>query len=280
MEGYKVFFDDGSQIYKLPVNPEEIEVTSSMAVEKYVILKSGQIAVPSNVELKEYSFECEFPIEREGVIPSYVSAPNEFHNPKYFLMLFDKWMKELTPVMFIAGRYINSNTELEIDSISTQVLIQELSIIEKAGEEGDKYVSFKLLEYRDYGKKSATVEKITTFASGSKAKKKKVTITKTVNPKSNGYHVVVSGDSLWSIAKKYYGDGSKCNIIFNANKDKIKNPSVLNVGWKLKIPATDELSKYSAALSTSKTTTSKTNSTPSSYEQGIAGIASVLNGGA
>lgn len=35
-------------------------------------------------------------------------------------------------------------------------------------------------------------------------------------------HKVVSGDNLWNIAKKYYGNGTKQTIIYNANKDIIE----------------------------------------------------------
>ncbi len=43
-------------------------------------------------------------------------------------------------------------------------------------------------------------------------------------------------DCLWKIAEKFYGDGMKWKLIFNANKDKIKNPDLIKPGWKLKIP--------------------------------------------
>jgi nucleoid-associated protein YgaU len=50
------------------------------------------------------------------------------------------------------------------------------------------------------------------------------------------YHEVVKGDSLWKIAEKYYGDGSLYNNIFEANKDILKDPNVIKVGQKLRIP--------------------------------------------
>lgn len=45
---------------------------------------------------------------------------------------------------------------------------------------------------------------------------------------------VVKGDSLSKIAKKYPGISWK--DIYEANKDKIKNPDLIQIGWKLKIP--------------------------------------------
>lgn len=49
-------------------------------------------------------------------------------------------------------------------------------------------------------------------------------------------YVVASGDSLSKIAKKFYGDASKWRRIFEANKDRISNPDMIQPGWSLKIP--------------------------------------------
>lgn len=47
-------------------------------------------------------------------------------------------------------------------------------------------------------------------------------------------YTVKSGDSLSKIASHY---GIKWKDIFEANKDVIKNPDLIQPGWKLKIPA-------------------------------------------
>lgn len=49
-------------------------------------------------------------------------------------------------------------------------------------------------------------------------------------------HAVVSGDTLSGLAKKYYGDASKYNRIFEANRDQLDDPDRIRVGQKLKIP--------------------------------------------
>ncbi|MDD3288395.1 MAG: 3D domain-containing protein [Alphaproteobacteria bacterium] len=46
-------------------------------------------------------------------------------------------------------------------------------------------------------------------------------------------HVVVKGDTLSGIAKQYYGDVSRWQEIFNDNKEIIKDPNLLQVGWIL-----------------------------------------------
>jgi nucleoid-associated protein YgaU len=58
-------------------------------------------------------------------------------------------------------------------------------------------------------------------------------------PAENPYtqwHEVAKGDTLSKIAAKYYGDPSLYPKIFEANRDRIKNPDLIQVGWKLRIP--------------------------------------------
>jgi len=49
-------------------------------------------------------------------------------------------------------------------------------------------------------------------------------------------YVVKPGDTLSGIAKAVYGDWKHWKDIYEANKDKIKNPDLIQVGWELKLP--------------------------------------------
>lgn len=51
------------------------------------------------------------------------------------------------------------------------------------------------------------------------------------------YHTVAKGDTLWKLARKYYNDNSKIDLIFEANRDKMSTrETTLQPGWKLLIP--------------------------------------------
>ena len=58
----------------------------------------------------------------------------------------------------------------------------------------------------------------------------------TVKVTSSDIYIVVKGDCLWNIAKKFYGAGLQYTRIYNANKDKIKNPNLIYPGQVLTIP--------------------------------------------
>ncbi len=223
MSKYAIFFDYNNVTYRLPVNPEQVEISSTLAIEKYEILKLGQVAVPAHMELKEYSFECELPYKPLR----YVETSGGFKNADFYLRLFEKWRKNKTPVRFIASNGIG-------DDINTLVLVEELTTTEKAGEEGDKYVNFRLLEYKEYGKKTVVIK--TSSTSGTKKGSAKPSPKDTTNPKNKGVYVVKRGDTLWGIAKRYYGNGRLYTKIFSANRDKIKNPNLIYPGQKFIIP--------------------------------------------
>lgn len=49
-------------------------------------------------------------------------------------------------------------------------------------------------------------------------------------------YTVKSGDSLSKIAKQIYGDANKWHRIYDANRDKIKNPDLIHPGQEFTIP--------------------------------------------
>ena len=51
---------------------------------------------------------------------------------------------------------------------------------------------------------------------------------------------VQEGDTLWAIADRFYGDGTKWPRIHEANRDRIDDPDVIQPGWELTIPEEDE----------------------------------------
>jgi len=50
------------------------------------------------------------------------------------------------------------------------------------------------------------------------------------------YYTIAKGDSLWKIAEKFYGNGSKYTGIFEENREVIKDPDLIFPGQKIRIP--------------------------------------------
>lgn len=50
------------------------------------------------------------------------------------------------------------------------------------------------------------------------------------------YYEIKKGDNLWKIAERYYGNGTKHKLIFEANREVIKDPDKIFPGQKIRIP--------------------------------------------
>jgi nucleoid-associated protein YgaU len=50
------------------------------------------------------------------------------------------------------------------------------------------------------------------------------------------WHEVEPGDTLSKIAEHYYGDSKLYPKIFDANRDVLKDPNMIRVGQRLRIP--------------------------------------------
>lgn len=215
MNGYAIYFEADGVVHRLPVNPEQVTRNSKMDVEQYRILSGGQIAIPSGKCLDEYSFEAEFPFQECHY------SNQGFENADIWERNLRSWQEKKTVLRLIISNNIS-------DENSLQAVVTQVQAVEKAGEEGDKYLAIKILEY-------AAPEK--RYAAAASVKRSSTEVQNPAVASGNKTHTVVKGDTLWDLAKKYYGSGNKYTIIYNANLDKIKKPNLIYPGQILTIPA-------------------------------------------
>lgn len=215
--GYAVYFESSTGTFRVPVNPEEISQSRKQNNEKYNILKGGQVVVPTYVELEEYSFETEFPHS-----PTHYSE-SDFTAAVSLLYMLKAQQESKLPIRFIA---VGDDSD-----INKQVLVEDVQATEKAGEEGDQYVSLKLLEYIPPAKRYIAVPQPAGLV-------KQEDTSAIQNPETVGgkEYTIQKGNTLWGLAKKYYGDGSQYTKIYEANKDKIKNPNLIYPDQVITIP--------------------------------------------
>ncbi len=116
-----------------------------------------------------------------------------------------------------------------------KVSLEDYDVKEDSKSGFDVMVSITLKQYKDYGTKTCNI----TFADN-KPKTTTTPVRETTQspaPKvSAKTYTVVKGDTLWAIAKRFYGNGSLYTKISNANTDKIKNPNLIYPGQVLTIP--------------------------------------------
>lgn len=219
---YSVYFKYGSKKYKLPVNPEEITRTRELKMETYQVLGTGEVSIPTYCGLEQFRLEAEFPSTAYHYLESGARADAD-----YYEKMFKKAQKNQKPLRFIASNDVT-------DDISVMALVKSVEVVEKAGEEGDKYITLTLQEYRAPGKRYVGVQTET----GTVRQEETSSAAQTENPAvvENKTHTVQPKDTLWGIAKKYYGNGALYTKIAAANPS-IKNPNVIQVGQVLSIPS-------------------------------------------
>jgi nucleoid-associated protein YgaU len=61
-----------------------------------------------------------------------------------------------------------------------------------------------------------------------------------VDPGESRWHTVEDGDTLFSLAQRYYGDGAKYLLIYRANRERLGSLEELAPGMVLEIPEKSE----------------------------------------
>jgi nucleoid-associated protein YgaU len=200
---------------RLPVNPDSLSLTSNFGINRVSVAGLGEVTTAGERELKEVSFQTFFPRDYN---PTYCEY-NNFKTPKEFVRTIEEWRDTRENI-----RLIISGTDISIPCLIPAFDLQP----ERAGHVGDIYFSISFTEYR-----AAVVRKVGQKRSNGSTSASRPTQSKT-KPKS---YTVKKGDSLWLIAKAIYGNGSKWQTIYNANKKVIGNNSnKLVPGQKLVIP--------------------------------------------
>lgn len=192
----------------LAVNPKEVTVSSGSKLKTLELLNVGDITVAGNRT-----------IDKIAISNVFLPAPGSpFYNgtsPETILALMKKCMDAPSPV-----RIIISGTD-----VNKQFWIEKMDDTYREGDK-DPHVSWSFSEYRQ----------TTVLPVASLANRQTYTglnqrgVTQQV-PKSV---TVKKGTTMWDLAKKYYGDGSRWKEIQAANGG--VNERKLQIGSTLVIP--------------------------------------------
>lgn len=215
---FELSFNNGAEKLRLPVNPPSIQISSAGDFQDVQVFGFGEYTLIGDPKLSDYSFASFFPAEYN---PSYCEYEG-FPTPEECRALLEKWQASRRPIRLkVSGLDIN-----------TAVTIRGFEIEpEKDGAVGDIYYTLSLKEYvfLDFKRiKDEKGQKVSAFSNTASRPDE------SVKPKT---YRVKSGDSLWKIAQRIYGDGSKYTVIYEANKAVIgKNKSLIKPGTELKLP--------------------------------------------
>lgn len=209
-----------SEGFRLPVNPSAVEVHGGGSGEEYAISGLGAVNVPGYEELDVYPIESYFPLH-----PTHLSSVDHV-DPQTYIDHLNKWKKEKLPV-----RYIYVDGSFTINELTT---IEQFEYKESDGS-GDVDFTLSLKKYVPFAPKKMQIVKKATATKPAKVVKKKVPPRQNVKAEVKTYSLV-KGDSLWKIAQRFLGSGTRFREIANLNGIKDSQFRRLPIGLKVKIP--------------------------------------------
>ena len=209
-----------------PIAPSKLQIKIGNKNKTMTLIDEGEINILKQAGLTDVSFDLLLP----NVKYPFAIYKSEFKNAMYFLDELEKLKTDKKPFQFIVTRSL-PNGKMLFDT-NMKVSLETYDIKEDAKEGFDVVVSIKLKQYKDYGTKTCNI-----------VSENKVSVETTrpaensPAPTTNQTYTVKKGDTLWGIAKKYYGNGAKYLVIYDANKGKVKNANLIYPGQVLTIPA-------------------------------------------
>ncbi|WP_046225571.1 LysM peptidoglycan-binding domain-containing protein [Paenibacillus dauci] len=245
MEEYGFFltYNNQDEVVRLPVNPEKIEINSSGDGKNYTIIGLGEINSIQPNKLREITLESFFPGQRYPFV-----VGRELQTPYYYVEMIQKWMETKRPIRFVFSSLqlpdyaLYGNTSKQAVSakaerftlnrafmaINMAVSIEKFDWTLAAGESGDIQFKLSLKEYVFYRALKVKIKK----------DKEKSTVAKkrTDTKETPKTYKLVAGDSLWKIAKKQLGDGSRYKEIQKLNNIKDSELRNLPIGMVIKLP--------------------------------------------
>lgn len=214
----------------LPVAPPKLSVKINNANETVTLINEGEINILKKAELTDIEFECRIPQEKYP----FAVYKSGFKGADYFLDYFESLKTSKKPFQFIVCR--KRPTGKRLFDTNIKVSMEDYKITEDAKNGFDVLVKIKLKQWRDYGTKTVNISFNMEKPKASVEPQREATTSPA--PAAAQTYTVVKGDCLWNIAKKFYGNGSKYSIIYNANRSVIGgNPNLIYPGQVLTIPA-------------------------------------------
>ena len=196
-------YDNDNMKYLFPMLPESLKYTYKGLATSVEIDKFGEVFHKGKRGAGVITFSGIFPPTWSTLYCQCTKA--QFKAPKTWISYIKSLMNKAEPAHF--------------------------AVTEEGGDVGAAHYTLEMKEYR-----KVSVTKYTKPAKPNKPPKKDPPKKRPSNKKKPKTYKVKSGDCLWNIAKKFYGNGALYTKIYNANKSKIKNPNLIYPGQVLTIP--------------------------------------------
>lgn len=223
---YITELDTGTRV-TLPLPPEAVKCKAETKFISYNIINVGEVKIPNGEKLTKFSWSGRLPGASMRHMRMVSAA--DWRSPKEIQGIFSMWRsygKKLR--LLITGTTINHDVYLENYTVDNKKLdTVEYSISFTVAKDILVYTTAEL----NVGNTTAKTTTATTLERAASAEAATTAATAQT-------YTVKSGDTLWAIAKKFLGNGSRYMEIYEANKAIIgSNPNLIYPGQVYTIPA-------------------------------------------
>ncbi|MEV2908758.1 LysM domain-containing protein [Paenibacillus larvae] len=209
--GIWLSYNNQEEGFKLPVNPETIEVKSGGNGKTYNVLGLGEVNVIQDRKLSGIEFESLFPaadypfIEQDAILLQ----------PSHYIEYIEKWWATNRPIRFV---YVGDTVDINL-----AVSIENFDYKEKAGSPRDIEYKLSLKKYVFYSANRVTV------TSPSEVEVKPKRVDERITPPT---YNMKPGDNLFRVCKKY---GCELKQVLKLNKLTDEQAKKLKVGTIIRL---------------------------------------------
>lgn len=224
---YQFYMDDEM----LPIAPGKLKIEINGQNKTLNLINGEEVNVLHPAGLTDISFNAVFPWTRYP----FAQYGQRFREPEYYLDLLEGLKTSKRPFRFIVTRESPSGGSFFDTNMS--VSLEDYSINEDAKEGMDVPVSISLKQYLHFGTKRITIREPEEAAPADVSEVMVETDRDASSAPQTSAYTVQPDDSLWNIAKRLLGDGSRYTEIHALNQDKISNPNKITAGTVLTMPS-------------------------------------------
>ncbi len=194
-----------------PIAPDKLQLKISNKNKSLVLINEGEINILKKAGLTEVTFDLLLP----NVEYPFATYKSGFKKANYFLDILEDLKTSQKPFKFkVIRRFPNGNM---IFDTNMKVSLEDYKPSDDAKQGFDVKVSVKLKQYRDYSTKTCNIQFASTKPKVAPPQPARQTENSPAPAVQNKTYTVKSGDCLWAIAKKFYGNGSQWQKIYSAN---------------------------------------------------------------
>lgn len=210
----------------MPINPSSAEISVGNKNSTVDLINGGEINIPKSPALTTVSFDFTIP---QFYYPFVHGTENEMKSAEFYLKFLEDLKVNKKNFQFIIYRSKPNGDFLFYTNI--RCTLEEFTQKESWDNGLDIVYTIKLKEYKFYGTKTIKIINESTDKVIAKQETKRAT-TKTTND-IPGTYTIKAGDTLWGVAKRYFGNGIKYKELAKLNN--ISNPSIIRVGQVIKL---------------------------------------------